>query len=157
VRREQAEHALFDDESFDIVCMFDVIEHVLDPVAVLRGARRVLRAEGVLLLNTPNFNALSRFALGSEWSVISPAEHLYYFTEATLRQGLACAGFSDVGFMRDTVSLSLLETMNPLNTHQPAAWRARAFSWFVQTLGRSVRRQVQRRGLADALWCRAVK
>jgi SAM-dependent methyltransferase len=155
VVREQAEHAHFDDGSFDVVAMFDVIEHLLDPMAVLRTARRVLRPGGVLLVTTPNLDALSRAAMGPGWAVLSPAEHTYYFTERTLRLMLERAEFRDVGFVRENPSLGVYETMNPRYTHAPRAGRTRAYSWFVRWAGPFVYRQVQRRGRGDALWCHA--
>jgi SAM-dependent methyltransferase len=157
VRREQAERAGFGDASFDIVVMFDVIEHLLEPIAILRTVHRMLRPGGAVLISTPNLNALSRTALGHGWAVLSPAEHLYYFTEATLTRGLESAGFSGVRFIRENPSLGVLETMNPRYTHAPRAWRTMAYGWFVRVFGARIRRQVQMRGRADALWCWAAR
>jgi SAM-dependent methyltransferase len=157
VRREQAEQAGFDDGSFDIVVMFDVIEHLLEPIAILRTAHRVLRPGGAILISTPNLNALSRTALGDGWAVLSPGEHLYYFTEATLTRGLESAGFGGVRFIRENPSLGVFETMNPRYTHAPQAWRTLAYDRFVRAFGGLIRRQVQARGRADALWCWGVR
>ncbi len=44
----------FDDEEFDRVVSFQVIEHLRDPAAYLKEIRRVLSADGILLLTTPN-------------------------------------------------------------------------------------------------------
>jgi SAM-dependent methyltransferase len=44
----------FDDASFDLVTMFDVIEHIPDDLAAAREVRRVLRPGGVVLVTTPN-------------------------------------------------------------------------------------------------------
>jgi SAM-dependent methyltransferase len=155
VIREQAEHAAFDDASFDAVAMFDVIEHLLDPMAVLRSAHRVLRPGGVLLVTTPNLDALSRTAMGLSWAVLSPSEHLYYFTERTLGQMLEKAGFRGVAFVRENPSLGLYETMNPRYTHAPEAWRTRAYAGCVRWLGPAIYHRVQAAGRGDALWCHA--
>jgi SAM-dependent methyltransferase len=157
VRREPAEQSGFDDGSFDIVVMFDVIEHLLEPMAILRTARRVLRPGGAILVSTPNLNALSRTALGDSWAVLSPGEHLYYFTEATLSRALERAGFGSVRFIRENPSLGVFETMNPRYTHEPGGWRARAYDRFLRAFGPLIRRHVQARGRADALWCWAVR
>ncbi len=45
------------DESFDLVCMFEVIEHVLDPDAIIAEIKRVLKPGGTLLVSTPDFEA----------------------------------------------------------------------------------------------------
>ena len=62
VWREQAEQMRFPPTSFDVVVMFDVIEHLLDPLDSLHRVRSVLHPGGVLIISTPNFNALTRFA-----------------------------------------------------------------------------------------------
>jgi SAM-dependent methyltransferase len=49
-----AEHLPFRDDSFDLVVAGDVIEHVPDPVAMVRSCHRVLRGGGSLWLATPN-------------------------------------------------------------------------------------------------------
>jgi SAM-dependent methyltransferase len=48
----------FPDESFDLVCAFDVIEHVEDDHAALREIKRVLKPDGVLFVTVPAFNYL---------------------------------------------------------------------------------------------------
>ncbi len=48
--------AKFPDEHFDVVTMFDVIEHVEDPIKELKGIRRVLKKDGVFFATTPNLN-----------------------------------------------------------------------------------------------------
>ncbi len=56
-----AEYLPFRDEWFDLILAGDVIEHVRDPISVLRECRRVLRRDGVLFIATPN-----RFSLTPE-------------------------------------------------------------------------------------------
>lgn len=73
--------------SFDAVVLFEVIEHLADPLTYLAEARRLLRAGGVLLLTTPNFDSLSRRLLAERWRVVDP-EHLVLFTTDGLRRAL---------------------------------------------------------------------
>lgn len=48
------------DERFDTITMLNVLEHVMDPVAVLGKAASLLKAEGTLILHVPNSNAINR-------------------------------------------------------------------------------------------------
>ena len=116
------------------------------------GHERRLRERGLLVISTPNWEAFTRHALGEQWAVISPAEHLYYFSEATLTAALKQAGFSWVHYHRDFAP-GPLETMNADYTHAPGSLRHRLYAAFVRTLGPAVFRRIQTRGLADQLIC----
>jgi SAM-dependent methyltransferase len=135
--------------------MFDVIEHLFHPREVLEGVRRVLAPNGLFVVTTPNFNALSRRALGAQWATLSPLEHMYYYTEATLRQMLETCGFIRVTFDRSDLNRMPVETMNYRATHAPHAWRAKAYEWFVERYGERLQDDILQRGLGDALLCLA--
>ena len=139
--------------SYDAVVMLDVIEHLHDPRSTLARARSLLRPGGALLLFTPNYDALSRRALGTAWAVLSPVEHLYYFTEASLGQLLRGVGFPEVAFDRRVGWGVVYDTMNPLATNNPGGWRSRSWRWLVDTTGETLVAGVQRLGLADGLLC----
>jgi SAM-dependent methyltransferase len=139
-----------DVQRFDAVTMFDVIEHLYDPVAVLRSARAILRPGGMLMITTPNYRALSRFALGADWAVLSPLEHLYYFCARSIRAALAAAGFLSVQVHRGHSRWKLFETMNPNHTHAPGSPRSRAYKAAVLA-SFPICRLVQFAGLGDVL------
>lgn len=151
VRHESAEELSFPAASFDVAVMFDVIEHLLDPVAALERVTTVLRPGGLLVVSTPNLEAVTRLALGSEWAVLSPAEHLYNFSAGTLGRLLRRAGFRDVTFEWQYDGLGVYETMNPRYSHAPSSVRNRIYSALVSTVGRFAYRHVQSFGGADSL------
>jgi len=124
IRRERAEDAPIEAGSFDAAVMFDVIEHLFDPRAVLSAIARALAPGGTLVMTTPNFDSASRYLLGVDWAVLSPLEHMYYFTEDSLRRQLAATGFSDVRFERQHVMWGPQETINFRYTHGPNGIRA---------------------------------
>jgi SAM-dependent methyltransferase len=151
VLQTAAEVMPYDAGYFDAAAMFEVIEHLRDPLGVLRAARRAVRKGGVMVISTPNVDALSHRIMGKDWAVISPAEHLYCFSERTLGAMLFKAGFSRVDFIREFEPWLLYETMNVRYTHAPNAWRSRLFKWWVETHWAQDYREVQRLGLADTL------
>lgn len=140
-------------QSWDAIVMFEVIEHLLDPLRVLQTVRRGLVDGGVLAISTPNIDALSRTALGLQWAVLSPSEHLYYFSESTLSAILQRAGFQTVRFIRQHAGFGVYETMNPRYTHAPQSLRTKSYATFVSTLGPLVFRRVQALGKGDTLLC----
>jgi SAM-dependent methyltransferase len=138
--------------SFDAVVMLDTIEHVPNPLHVLTSVHALMRQRGLLVLTTPNWEALSRHALGEQWAAISAAEHLYLFSEATLTATLKKAGFSWIHYQREVGGLPI-QTMNADYTHAPGSTRHRVYREFVRMVGPFVFHSVQRRGLADQLVC----
>ena len=79
---------------FDAVTMHHVLEHLDDPVAVLRDALAMLRPQGRLLVEVPNWASLERRACGSAWVDLRPEQHLRQFEPSTLRRVLIAAGAS---------------------------------------------------------------
>lgn len=73
-------------ESFDVITLFDVLEHVNSPRTVLKALRNHLNPGGIGLLFTPNLDSVGISILQELSSLIMPAEHLFYFTPASLRR-----------------------------------------------------------------------
>ncbi len=114
---------LFEPESFDAVCLFQVLDHISDPVALLEECIAVLRPGGHILALNHNVSAWSARLLG-ERSPIVDIEHTYLYSPATMRALFAKAGFTDgeVRSVRNTYSLAYLTQLVPL----PTGLKARA-------------------------------
>ena len=75
----------FADKNFDIITLFEVIEHFENPNIELKKIIPFLRKEGIIYITTPNFNSLSRYILKKNWVAgLGAPEHLSYFTPKTL-------------------------------------------------------------------------
>lgn len=138
---------------FDVVVMLEVLEHLFEPEQELESVLSVLQPGGLLLITTPNLAALSRLALGNDWAVLSPEEHVYYFTERTLTTLLRRVGFHAIRFVREFKGFGVFETMNANYTNAPESRRRALYAGLVKAFGDRVFRTVQRRGLGDSLLC----
>jgi 2-polyprenyl-3-methyl-5-hydroxy-6-metoxy-1,4-benzoquinol methylase len=86
--------AISQESYFDLVTLWDSIEHVEDPLDLMRNVHRVLRPGGLSVLTTPDASAPLAQLLGSYWlGYRSVGEHLYFFSRAALRHILQQAGF----------------------------------------------------------------
>jgi SAM-dependent methyltransferase len=85
--------------SFDLVTLWDVIEHVPDPQHVLRTIRGLMKPGGRLLIETQNVASRWARLLGPRWHHYKHHEHLYHFDPQTIRRLLGDCGFRalDVG------------------------------------------------------------
>jgi len=84
----------FDSGMFDVVTMWDVIEHVVDPMSELLEVQRILRDGGLLSIITPNVGSLVARVLGKRWEEFRRVrEHVYFFSKRTLTAMLHKAGF----------------------------------------------------------------
>lgn len=157
VKSVPAEVMLVSPDSFDAIAMFETIEHLFDPRAVLTAVARALAPGGTFAVSTPNFDAASRSLLGVDWAVLSPLEHVYYFREESLRRLLESTGFSHVEFVRRHVNWGPMETANFRYTHAPGNWRSRLSEVLVLGGGNVLARTLQSAGKQDTLLCFARK
>jgi len=81
------------EDHYDLISMWDVIEHLPDPMTSLRNARRWLRADGVLMIETQDVRSLAARVLGRRWHHYKHAEHLHHFHAGTLQRALNESGF----------------------------------------------------------------
>jgi SAM-dependent methyltransferase len=89
-------NAPYPDDHFDIVTASELIEHVADPLTMLKKTARILRSGGLLWATTPNANSLSSRMLGVKWSTVCPPEHLQLFSPSGIRELTEKAGFRHV-------------------------------------------------------------
>ena len=75
-----------DDGLFDVVSAFDLIEHVPDPRAFLRGCASQLKPGGVMLISTPDTGHFLRHLMRSRWPMLQPMQHLHLFSRQALER-----------------------------------------------------------------------
>jgi len=84
VRTGVLEDAGFPPGTFDAVTLFEVIEHLRDPLALLGECRKILRENGVLVIGTGNAASWTAGVMGARWEYFRPADHISLFNPRSI-------------------------------------------------------------------------
>jgi SAM-dependent methyltransferase len=87
--------------SFDVVYAAQVFEHLPTPAVELAEIRSVLRPEGLLYIDVPNYQTLSILLGRDDFMLNEPPQHVNYFTPQSLRRLLQSAGFANIRVSTD--------------------------------------------------------
>ncbi|MDA8244175.1 MAG: class I SAM-dependent methyltransferase [Elusimicrobia bacterium] len=79
---------------FDLITLYDVLEHLPNPGAVLEVCRRLLKPGGKIFVQVPNIDSLGRRVFGPFWIHIDVPRHITHFDVKTLRR--LFAGWDEV-------------------------------------------------------------
>ena len=123
----------FPEKSFDLICLWDVIEHLPNPGRALRALLPLLRPEGRLLINFPDAGTwAARLAGRRYWWILSV--HLHHFTRDTLGNLCSRSGFEVIHFQRFWTGLELgyLEEVAIQLGVPGASWLKRATPAFMK-------------------------
>jgi len=132
-----AEHADFlalpeEPAGYDVICMWDTLEHLPRPVECIRRAARWLKPGGVLAVTTNDIDSRLARLRKARWRQIHPPTHLFYFSADTLRMAVEQAGLQTldvdyVGYHRSFRSMA----------HAVFTWKGPRTAWLyeVVTLG----------------------
>jgi len=88
----ELQDAPFELESFDFINMSHIIEHVADPLRMLRHTASLLKPGGILYIETPNVGSFGSKRCGRYWYAWESPRHLVMFSPATLEKAIAGAG-----------------------------------------------------------------
>ncbi len=82
----------FADASFDVITLWDVLEHLPDPQRVAAEIARCLRPGGRLALTTGDVESLAARLSGARWHLYTLPEHLFFYSRDSLRRLLEAHG-----------------------------------------------------------------
>lgn len=91
---------------YDVVTLWDVVEHLPQPSAILERAKELVKPGGFLILTFPDFGSPSARYLGRFWPFLSSV-HLYYFSKKTMKEMLKRHGFEMLHTRPHTQKLEL--------------------------------------------------
>jgi 2-polyprenyl-3-methyl-5-hydroxy-6-metoxy-1,4-benzoquinol methylase len=131
----------FPADHFDAVHSSHMLEHVSDPLALLRECHRILKPNGRFVCLTPNVTSWGHHYFGPSWLCLDPPRHLHLFTPVAIRKAAEQAGFSIIRLettartawvygamsfrIRKTSRSSIAELNNPLSLLKGIAYQLR--------------------------------
>jgi 2-polyprenyl-3-methyl-5-hydroxy-6-metoxy-1,4-benzoquinol methylase len=77
---------------FDVVVLLDVIEHLASPHETVALLARHLNPGGIIVITTGDFGALSARLAGAHWRLMTPPQHLWFFSQESMRRMSASLG-----------------------------------------------------------------
>jgi len=80
--------------SFDLITLVDTLEHIPNPIFLIKIINNLLKKDGIFYIYTYNFNGLGRYIWGWNWREFYPPYHLNYFNKKNLLYSLQNNGFS---------------------------------------------------------------
>lgn len=104
---------------YDVITMFDVIEHFRDPVACMKRAHGLLAPGGLLVLETGDIATPYARLLGDRWHFLDPPQHLFYFSLDGMKRVLRDAGFTAFDVHRPGRRVSLTNIAFKLSAAAP--------------------------------------
>jgi len=85
----------FPDNSFDVITLAHVIEHIYDPIGLLKECYRILKPNGKIIVATPNTNSLGHKNFKKYWRGLEPPRHINVFSPESLTNAVILSGFSN--------------------------------------------------------------
>lgn len=133
IRTGTLETVPFAPASFDVVTLWDVLEHVPEPVRTVEAIRAILKPGGLLALNTPDAGSVYAHLAGRWWPLIIPPEHLHLFRKENLRSLFFRHGFGWVADARVGKAYRPAYILQVLSSALRSAVFKRLSSWIART------------------------
>lgn len=100
------------ENSFDVVTLWHVFEHLPDPKRSIDNIRSALLENGLLVMELPNIGSLEALRGGVKWKYLIPHEHLCHYTPDTITRLLETSGLSVEGIEYEPGGTGVGEKMN---------------------------------------------
>jgi len=104
---DKLEDAKIVENSYDLIFLFHVIEHVLDPSGFIHLLTKYLKKEGILVMETPTYDSISYAILRHRERSLRCNGHFFFFTKKTLKQMVTKNGLKIIKHNKVGRTLSL--------------------------------------------------
>ncbi len=101
----------FGPNKYDLILMFMVLEHLYNPLEVLKKCRNIITKDGYLVLSIPNSGSWEFKFFKGLWHALQPPNHLYFYNKKSIRKLLEISGFKIVKiFYQSNISSLIAST-----------------------------------------------
>jgi 2-polyprenyl-3-methyl-5-hydroxy-6-metoxy-1,4-benzoquinol methylase len=107
----------FENKSFDVIAMSDLIEHVRIPAQTLSKASALLKDGGIIMIMTPDTNTLSNKLMGKRWTHYK-LEHFFYFNRSSINYAAETCGLDVVHYERSKKALNIKYLHTQFNVYK---------------------------------------
>ncbi len=135
---------------FDIITLYDVIEHTTQPELTLASIKKWLKTSGYIIINLPNIDSAVARASGKYWNKLAPPDHTFHFNAQSIGYLLKKSGYKVINIA--TNSGDPRETMNQL---AGGLWRIPAS--FSTTIGSALDKQYKDYNKNKSAWLKIIK
>ena len=94
-------------ESFDVITMFDVFEHLEDPLSDVRKLTKYLKPDGIIIIATGDTQSIAAKLMKRRWTFFIPPQHIFFFNRKNVTTLLAKSGLAPFAWHRVGKWLSL--------------------------------------------------
>ncbi|MBK7172150.1 MAG: class I SAM-dependent methyltransferase [Bacteroidales bacterium] len=108
---DESQVSIMKDDSFDVITLWHVLEHVADLPGRMKELNRLLKPGGILIIAVPNSNSPDAAFYKENWAAYDVPRHLYHFSEKSMKMLLEKFSFSSIEILPmkfDSYYVSLL-------------------------------------------------
>jgi len=144
IYKTSIQESKFDDNYFDVIILWHVLEHLSNPADTIKEINRTLSPSGILIIAVPNFGSLQSRLFGKHWFHLDLPRHLYHFDYFSLHNMLEKNNFKITKYDTRAIDQSIFgfiqSALNRIHWLQPnsfyeqlkQSWSDRRLSFYVQ-------------------------
>lgn len=119
VKNGALKDAAYPDKTFDVVTMWDFVEHLVDPIEDLKEVGRVLKDDGLLVMTIGDVESFLAKISGKHWHLYDPTQRLLFLSQKTVSDLLYKSGFKILKIERNGDWSTLAYLTSSLSLYYP--------------------------------------
>jgi len=108
---------------FDVITLLGIVEHVTDPMKLIKRSTELLKKDGILMVQTPNSSSVLSRLTKHLWPPYAPVEHIHLFSRDSLTKALQQCGYTNITYITHIKKLPLGYVYNQFKNFGPEFYR----------------------------------